>query len=331
MELRHLGNTGLTVSRLGLGLAALGRPGYINLGHQDDLAQQYDISSMETRTHAVLDAAWAAGIRYIDAARSYGRAEAFLASWLQQRGHQPTDLVIGSKWGYTYTANWQVTAQQHEVKEHSLINLQRQWQESQALLAPYLQLYQVHSATLESGIMENLPILRELGRLKAMGLRIGVSLSGAQQTAMIERVLSCQLEGIRLFDSIQATWNLLETSAGSMLATAHEAGVGIIVKEALANGRLTERNTAPAFARKRQLLQAECERLNTTFDALVLAAVLAQPWADVVLSGAATEAQLQANLAAQTVKWDDEAANLLASLQEDSNDYWQTRSQLPWN
>lgn len=331
MELRHLGNTGLTVSRLGLGLAALGRPGYINLGHQDDLAQQYDISSMETRTHAVLDAAWAAGIRYIDAARSYGRAEAFLASWLQQRGHQPTDLVIGSKWGYTYTANWQVTAQQHEVKEHSLINLQRQWQESQALLAPYLQLYQVHSATLESGIMENLPILRELGRLKAMGLRIGVSLSGAQQTAMIERVLSCQLEGIRLFDSIQATWNLLETSAGSMLATAHEAGVGIIVKEALANGRLTERNTAPAFARKRQLLQTECERLNTTFDALVLAAVLAQPWADVVLSGATTEAQLQANLAAQTVKWDDEAANLLASLQEDSNDYWQTRSQLPWN
>jgi aryl-alcohol dehydrogenase-like predicted oxidoreductase len=71
------------VSQLGVGLAALGRPGYITLGHGDDLAHDYDPAAMERRCHEVLDAAWAAGVRWFDAARSYGHAEQFLASWLR--------------------------------------------------------------------------------------------------------------------------------------------------------------------------------------------------------------------------------------------------------
>src|SRR4051794_39991968 len=120
MPMRSLGNTGLVVSRLGLGLAALGRPGYINLGHAEDLGQDYDASHMEARAHAVLDSAWAAGVRYFDAARSYGQAERFLAEWLAARGIPPEAVVVGSKWGYTYTAGWQVRADKHEVKNHTL-------------------------------------------------------------------------------------------------------------------------------------------------------------------------------------------------------------------
>lgn len=37
MQRRSLGKSGLRVTPIGLGLAALGRPGYINLGHADDL------------------------------------------------------------------------------------------------------------------------------------------------------------------------------------------------------------------------------------------------------------------------------------------------------
>ena len=103
-----LGRSGLTVSRLGLGLAALGRPGYINLGHAADLAHDYDVASMRERAHAVLDAAWRGGVRYFDAARSYGRAEEFLATWLHGAAIAPADVTVGSKWGYTYTAAWQV-------------------------------------------------------------------------------------------------------------------------------------------------------------------------------------------------------------------------------
>ena len=101
MSVHVLGRTGLPVSRLGLGLAALGRPGYINLGHGDDLGAQKDVATLEREAHAVLDAAYAGGIRYFDAARSYGKAEKFLADWLKLRGLGPEAVTVGSKWGYT--------------------------------------------------------------------------------------------------------------------------------------------------------------------------------------------------------------------------------------
>ena len=39
-----------------------------------------------------------------------------------------------------------------------------------------------------------------------------------------------------LFDCVQATWNVMEQSAGPALLEAREAGLEVIVKEALANG-----------------------------------------------------------------------------------------------
>ena len=88
MRLNPLGSTKVMVSRLGLGMAALGRPGYINLGHGQDLGAR-DVPSMEANARHVLDAAWAAGIRYFDAARSYGLGEAFLGRWLEERAIPP--------------------------------------------------------------------------------------------------------------------------------------------------------------------------------------------------------------------------------------------------
>ncbi len=331
MEMRTLGRTGLRVSSIGLGLAALGRPGYINVGHEDDLSKTYDIATMESQAHSVLDAAWDAGIRYYDAARSYGRAEVFLASWLHKRMIPSRDVTIGSKWGYTYTANWQVSAEVHEVKDHSLLVLRRQRQESDSLLGGYLNLYQIHSATLASGVLENQDVLAQLGAYRDAGLSIGLSLSGAKQAETLRRALDVSVNGLPLFGAVQATWNLLEHSAGSVLQEAHDAGVGVIVKEALANGRLTARNDDPAFAIQRTLLESMATGLHTTIDALALAAVLAQPWADVVLSGAARVEHLHSNVAALSVAWTDELAESLAGLAETPEVYWATRSAMAWN
>src|SRR6266700_7141769 len=111
-----LGSGGPVVSRIGLGLAALGRPAYITGGREDDLPDR-SVAGMRARTFSMLDAAYAARVRYVDVARSYGRAEEFLGSWLAERGHP--DVIIGSKWGYRYTCGWRFDADQHEVKEHS--------------------------------------------------------------------------------------------------------------------------------------------------------------------------------------------------------------------
>ena len=75
MEHARFGRTNLRVTRIGLGLAALGRPGYINLGHQDDLRGNYDLGAMEAHAHKMLELAYQKGIRYFDMAWSHGKAE----------------------------------------------------------------------------------------------------------------------------------------------------------------------------------------------------------------------------------------------------------------
>lgn len=308
-----------TVSRIGLGLAALGRPGYINVGHAADFPEGTDVESMQRHAIAVLDAAYAGGIRYFDAARSYGMAEAFLGSWLKLRGAELEDLTVGSKWGYAYTADWRIDAEVQEVKDLSVQTLRRQIAESRALLGSHLRLYQIHSATLESGVLEDAEVLGELRALRAGGLSIGLTVTGPRQAETIERALE-----LEMFDTVQATWNLLDRSAGSALAAAHDAGVGVIVKEALANGRLTARAAVP-------LLADVARGAGVTPDVVALAAVLRQGWADVVLSGAATVPDLESNLTALEVELDPEQLQRLDALAEDPLAYWEERGALPWN
>jgi aryl-alcohol dehydrogenase-like predicted oxidoreductase len=331
MELRTLGSTGLLVSRMGLGMAALGRPGYINLDHALDLAGSYVEAAMQERSYEVLDAAWDAGVRYFDAARSYGLGEKFLGNWLRRRVILPDSVTVGSKWGYTYTADWKTQAEVHEIKEHSLATLKRQWPETLASLDGYLKLYQIHSATTQSGVLENREVLRELTRLKSDGIRIGLTTSGPDQGETVRRALGIQIDGIHVFNAVQATWNLLEPSVGPALTEARAAGMGVIVKEALANGRLTERNREPGFAPKLAVLETKARQLGTSIDALVLAVCLNQPFADIVLSGATTADQIRSNLEACRLNLGQDPLAWLSDLAELPEIYWSTRSKLPWN
>jgi aryl-alcohol dehydrogenase-like predicted oxidoreductase len=77
----------------------------------------------------------------------------------------------------------------------------------------------------------------------------------------------------------------------------------VYVKEAMANGRLAHQ------------------------DDVALAAALAQPWATVVLSGAASVEVLRSNLRARELP----APGELPELIEDSASYWARRSSLDWN
>lgn len=324
----------LDMATLGLGLAAIGRPGYINLGHAEDLSHKVSIGAMRNNAIRVLDAAWDSGVRYFDAARSYGRAEEFLGTWLSNRGLHPNDVTIGSKWGYTYTAAWQVQTPAgvaHEVKRHELSVLQSQYATSYRFLGTHLDLYQIHSATIESGVLENTEVLEFLNRIRSAGVMIGLSVSGPNQAETIHRALSIKLDNVPLFGAVQATWNLLERSAEEALATAHQQGLNVIVKEALANGRLTEKNQTQEFAEPLRVLQSEAAKHKTTVDALALAAALNQPWATTVLSGAANVEHLESNLASESVLWTESTEMALNSLAEPAPQYWNTRSQLPWN
>jgi aryl-alcohol dehydrogenase-like predicted oxidoreductase len=304
---------------LGLGLAAVGRPGYLNLAHGEDLGPDRSVARLERNAHRVLDAAYEGGIRYFDAARSYGRAEAFLASWLERRGLPPGAAAVASKWGYRYTADWQVQADPPEVKDLSAATLRRQLGETLDLLGDHLALYQIHSATIDSGVLEDREVRDQLAELRAGGVGIGFTTTGPDQSATIDRALE-----VGGFDAVQATWNLLEPSTAPALARAHEQGLRVVVKEALANGRLTSRQRCG-------VLEEAASRLEASAEAVALAAALAQPWADVVLSGAATADQVRSNLTALGVRLDDQAESALGGLAEPADAYWQHRSELVWN
>ena len=232
-------------------------------------------------------------MRYFDAARSYGRAEEFLGEWLRDR--EPAGVTVSSKWGYVYTAGWGIDTDPPEVKHHDIDTFRRQLAETREHLGDRLDLYQIHSATPDSGVLEDDAVLSAMTEI---GVPIGVSASGTGQPETLDRAVS-----LGIFSAVQATWNLHERAAAPALARAHAAGLKVIVKEALANGRLAGR------------------------DAEALAAALAQPWADVVLSGASTVATLHSNLRARDLPPPGELPELI----EDSEAYWRRRSELPWN
>jgi aryl-alcohol dehydrogenase-like predicted oxidoreductase len=329
MQSATFGATGLKVTPLGVGLAALGRPGYINLGHAGDVGHDHSVAAMERNAHGVLDAAYDAGVRYFDAARSYGRAEEFLRSWLDRRSLPPDAVTIGSKWGYRYTAGWRANADVHEVKDHSSGALRDQIAETRRVLGEHLNLYQIHSATLETGVLEDREVLAQLMELRDQGLIVGVTVSGPRQAETIYAALEAEVDGVVPFQAVQATWNLLEPSTSPALIAAHQAGWGVIVKEAVANGRLTSRSSEPSL--KDKLLDRTAAHYGVDIDAVAIAAVLAQPWVSVVLSGAATRQQLESNIRALKLALTAGDLSDLATLAEDRDQYWSTRAALPWN
>ncbi|MFL5995998.1 MAG: aldo/keto reductase [Streptomyces sp.] len=323
MPFARLATATTPTCHIGLGLAAVGRPGYINLGRDEDLGADRSVETLRARTHELLDAAYFQGVRYFDVARSYGRSEEFLADWLD-KNPGIDDVVVGSKWGYTYTADWTTDAEKHEVKDHSVQTYDRQRSESAELLGDRLDLYQIHSVTPDSPALTDRELHARLAEAAAQGTSIGFSTSGPAQADAIRAALAVTVDGEPLFRTVQSTYNALETSAAPALAEAHDAGLTVIVKEGMANGRLAEPCAPDA-------LKAVAAQTSLGCDAVALALVLRQPWAGVVLSGAATTVQLASNLHAAVVDLDDEQLARLAGLVEEPDVYWERRSRLPWH
>ncbi|MEV6107380.1 aldo/keto reductase [Streptomyces sp. NPDC051940] len=321
MPFARLAHATTPAAHIGLGLAAVGRPGYLNLDR--DLPDARTVEQLRERTHQLLDAAYFQGVRYFDTARSYGRGEEFLAEWLTARP-EVRDIVVGSKWGYTYVGDWDTDAEVHEVKDHGAAAFERQWAESSALLGDRLDLYQIHSLTPDSPALTDPGVHAKLGRLAGEGVTIGFSTSGPAQADTIRAALAVDVDGQPLFRTVQSTYNLFEPSVADVLAEAHEAGLTVIVKESLANGRLAG-EAAP------RVLREIAEECGADADAVAIAWVLRQPWVGVVLSGAASVAQLHTNLAAAAVGLDERQLARLADLAEKPEPYWQHRAALPWH
>ena len=315
-------------SRIGLGLAAIGRPEYINIRKQPD--EDKAEASYRKRAMNLLDFAYDNGLRDFDTAASYGKGEQFLKDWYCSKRY--SDVRLSSKWGYTYKANWEIGYKgAHEVKEHSLDKLREQWASAKELL-PGLKTYQIHSATFESGVLENKEVLEELLQIKNnTGIKIGVSVSGPRQKDVISAAAGIEMGGKSLFDSFQVTYNILETSTYEILSTLLEQGKSVIIKEAMANGRILKNRDYPHYEPLYKVLDKLASARRVGVDAIALRFVMDSLQPTIVLSGAATKKQLAANLKARFIELSPEEIASLKEYSTASEDYWHERKQLGWN
>ena len=321
-------NTLSTGATIGLGLAAVGRPAYITTTREDDLGDERSIEEMRLRTFDVLDAAYADGVRYLDCARSYGLSEQFLADWLRDHP-EVDDVTVASKWGYRYVGEWEVDAEVHEVKDHSLGAFTDQWTASRSIIGDPLAIYQIHSLTPDSPALTNNALHRALARLRADGYTVGFSTSGPAQADVVRQAMSIEVDGEPLFGVVQSTWNPLETSVGPALAEAAEVGLSVVIKEGMANGRLAPGVEDESEARR--VVDRVAHELDVSSDQVALAAALAQPWAAHVLSGAVTVEQVDSNVAAEELGLTSETVSELLAHPEPPAEYWAKRSQRSWS
>ena len=318
----------MSTSKIGLGLAALGRPDYINIRSEHDIDKSVD--GFRANAFKVLDQSYALGIRDFDVAPSYGLGEQFLQDWNDSKNHK--DVNLSTKFGYTYVANWELGfSGKHEIKEHSLHKLNAQWEVSKALL-PNLKTYQIHSATLDSGVLNNTELLKRLHELKQQHqIKIGISSSGTEQVKIIEEAQKIDFDGNGLFDSYQVTFNIFEQSCFNILKQLLANDKTIIIKEALANGRVFRNHNFPEHESVYMYLELLSKKYSVGTDAIALRYVMDDLEPNVVLSGASNCNQLKQNLKALNFELDTNEILKLKSFAVSSEHYWQERSNLEWN
>jgi aryl-alcohol dehydrogenase-like predicted oxidoreductase len=246
-----------------------------------------------------LTEAYQAGIRHFDTAPSYGVAEEILSEWIAE--FQPKDIIISSKWGYTYVANFDKNAIVHEVKSHTLETLERQSKTTFERLKN-IQLYQIK---------------------KERNIEIGLSTSGANQNEIIKKALQIKYNNEALFDVFQVTYNLLEQN---LLKLKEELKFKkVIIKEAMANGRIfLDKNDGL------QIFQNLATKYNVGIDAIALQFAIATLNPYSVLSGVTHLDQLNENLKANSFSLEDHEIELLKTVKQTPEDYWEDRKKLSW-
>ncbi len=313
--------------QLGLGTAALGRPQYINLRQEN--FNNLDLKTFKEQSFSVLEKAYKLGVRYFDTAPGYGLAEDLLLEWLKTK--DDNSIQIATKWGYTYVANFDKKAKVHEVKEHSLEKLNEQWGVSKAFI-PHLKVYQIHSTTLETGVLNNEAVLNRLAFLKSKhNLKIGITTTGANQVEVIKKTLDVSVEGKQLFDAFQVTYNVLDQSLETISNTLLEHGKKVIIKEALANGRLFRNESFSHYNDLYKTLEKLAKKYNVGVDAIALKFCEQSINRSIVLSGASNKIHLESNLKINNFLLSQDDINNLKDFKIRTVNYWQERKRLAWN
>ena len=313
MEKRRMGRHGLEVPALGLGTMTFG------------------LQADEAASRAILDKAFANGLVFLDSANAYplggtretaGETEALIGRWMKDKGNR-ADIVLATKCFFSMRGglnNWGLSRQQ--ITESIDNSLKR-------LGTDYIDLYQSHSFDPKTPIEETLRAFEDLvasGKVRYLGCsnypawRLGEALRAAERLSAAGYI------------SVQPRYNLLYRDIEvELMPLCLDQGIGVIVYNPLAGGFLSgkyrpgqepeegtrftlgaagklyqERYWLDAQFKAVETLQAVVESKGLSMVSVAVAWVLAQEGITAAIIGASKPEQLDANLAALDVTFDDE-------------------------
>jgi aryl-alcohol dehydrogenase-like predicted oxidoreductase len=110
-----------------------------------------------------------------------------------------------------------------------------------------------------------------------------------------------------------------------------EQGKKVIIKEALANGRLFRNSNYNHYKELYNTLEKLAKKHNIGTDAIALKFCQQSLQKSIVLSGASNSEHLESNLKMKTISLSQEELRALKKYRIDANNYWQERKQLAWN
>jgi len=326
MQTRPLGDTGIEVSRLCLGTMTFGE------------------QNSEAEAHEQLERAVAFGINFIDTAEMYpvppraetqGRTESYIGSWLKRRGSRD-DVIIATKAagpGLEHIRGGPrlTRAHLHQAIDESLERLQ----------TDYVDLYQLHWPERKANFFgklgyvhdqeedatpleETLAALKELvdaGKVRAIGL------SNDTPWGVMRALHLADSLGLPRVAAVQNPYNLLNRSFEVGLAEiALRERVGLLAYSPLAFGMLSGKylnGARPEGARltlferfqrytNPQAQAATAEYVRIAQEAgldpaqMALAFVNSRPFLTSNIIGATSMAQLESNLASESLRLDGE-------------------------
>ncbi len=307
---------------IGFGTAAIGRPQYINI--RESQTETFELNAFREKGIEMLESAYEQGIRYFDTAPGYGMAEKLLIDWVSTKGD--ASIEIATKWGYAYVADFDPEATVHEVKDHSLDLLNKQWEVSKELL-PHLSTLQIHSATFETGVLDNKAVIQRMTELKSeFHIKMGLTTTGNNQVDVLKKAIENPL-----FEVFQITYNVFDQSLLEISDLIINSGKRIVIKEALANGRVFPNANYPEYAKLYEALNKLAKRYKVGVDAVAIRFCLDTVNPFKVLSGASVGNQLSENLEATQFMLSSDEVSLLKSFKVDPSEYWDERKQLTWN
>jgi aryl-alcohol dehydrogenase-like predicted oxidoreductase len=310
MEHRQLGKSGLRVSLLSFGAMTLGESQGFMKG----------VTSTEGEARRVLDRALDAGIDTVDTANVYseGSSEELLGRWLEGKRDQ---IVLATKCRFpTSGLGAQVAPHDQGLSRKAIL---KACDESlRRLRTDRIDLYQVHMQDGSVPIEETLEALTHLVRA---GKVLYVGCSNYAGYRLVESLWAADRRHLVPYASIQMQWSLAAREGERELVPAARAfGLGVLAWSPLARGFLSGkyRRGAPPPAGTRlaawqdtwkqfdnerswrvlDAVEVLARRIGATPAAVSLAWLLGRPGLSSVIVGARTEAQLEENLAALSVK-----------------------------